>query len=455
MRSAFLALACVMLLGLGVVHPFILGLGYVWVDLFSPQYVAFSLIRALPFSMIFGVATLAAYLVMDRKCPPRVGLTLILLFILAAWVTFTCTIAVAPSHVVWKKWDWAFKAIVFGGFISFLFRSRVQIEAFLLVYIFALSGTFLSFGAKTLLGGGGYGYQLGLVTANTGLGEGSTLAVVSVSVVPLLVFLSKHSVVLPQFRGRHLLFFGLIFAALATSVGTFARAGFVALIAMFLLYWWMFPHKIRNLLVGTLIVAGLAAIASNEWYERISTTWNFQNEGSALTRIAVWEWTLDFVADRPFGGGFHAFVVNELTFVTEEGNIVTDKGRAFHSVIFEVLGEHGYPGLIIFALLILSVYMNLGRAKSLAGESPHAEWTRDLCGAVSVAITTFLVGGLFLGIAFQPMLYYYIATSVCILNFARRAGLAARSPGEEADRAGREARPSSRMVPSAGKHPAE
>jgi hypothetical protein len=154
MRSAFLALAALMLLGLGVVHPFILGLGYVWVDLFSPQAVAFSLIRALPFSMIFGAAALAAYLLTDRKCPPRVGWTLVLLFTLALWTTFTSTIAVAPSNVVWKKWDWAFKAMMFGGFIPFLFRSRVQIEAFLLVYIFALSGSLLAFGAKTILGGG-------------------------------------------------------------------------------------------------------------------------------------------------------------------------------------------------------------------------------------------------------------------------------------------------------------
>jgi probable O-glycosylation ligase (exosortase A-associated) len=444
-----------MLLGLGVVHPFILGLGYVWVDLFSPQAVAFSLIRALPFSMIFGAAALAAYLLTDRKCPPRVGWTLILLFTLALWTTFTSTIAVAPPNVVWKKWDWAFKAMMFGGFISFLFRSRVQIEAFLLVYIFALSGTLLAFGAKTILGGGGYGFQWGLLTGNTGLGEGSTLAVVAVSVVPLLLFLSKHCIVLPQFKGRHLLFLGLIFAALATSVGTFARAGFVALIAMFLLCWWKFPHKVRSLFVGALIVVGLAAIASDQWYERISTIWNFESDTSAVTRIAVWEWTLDFVWDRPLGGGFHSFVVNELTFITEDGDIITDKGRAFHSLFFEVLGEHGYPGLIIFSLLLLSVYINLARAKVLVGESPHAGWTRDLCAAISVAITTFLVGGLFVGIAFQPMLYYYIAMSVSILNFARRASLAAPSSGEKADIVGRKARAPSRMVPSAGKHPAE
>jgi probable O-glycosylation ligase (exosortase A-associated) len=279
--------------------------------------------------------------------------------------------------------------------------------------------------------------------------------VVAVSVVPLLLFLSKHCIVLPQFKGRHLLFLGLIFAALATSVGTFARAGFVALIAMFLLYWWKFPHKVRNLLVGALLVAGLTAIASDQWYERISTIWNFETDTSAVTRVAVWEWTLDFVRDRPLGGGFHSFVVNELAFITEDGDTITDKGRAFHSLFFEVLGEHGYPGLIIFSLLLLSVYGNLRKARKLTAEHANAEWTRSLCDALFVSITVYLIGGLFVGIAFQPMLYYYIGASICVLNFARRGREAAAS-NESQDRfAVSTARPRSRMAPEIKRGPAE
>ncbi|MEJ0046485.1 MAG: DUF5935 domain-containing protein [Rhodospirillales bacterium] len=57
----------------GLVAPFALGLGYVWVDTFTPQHVAYSMLSEIPVSQVMGVATLVAYLAVDRKSPPRLN----------------------------------------------------------------------------------------------------------------------------------------------------------------------------------------------------------------------------------------------------------------------------------------------------------------------------------------------------------------------------------------------
>ena len=72
-------------------------------------------------------------------------------------------------------------------------------------------------------------------------------------------------------------------------------------------------------------------------------------------------WTWDYVQDHPFGGGFEAYRQNRIQVQTVnaqtagEVQIVAaqteaDEGRAYHSAYFEMLGEQGFPGLILFLL---------------------------------------------------------------------------------------------------------
>src|SRR5258705_9798723 len=149
MRSLYLLLVYIALLGIGASAPFVLTLGYVWLDIFRPQSVAYSLLnRGVPIAMIMGAAALGAYFVFDRRSPPRVSAVTLLSLMLAVWVTLTCLWAEVPEQA-WIKWDWAFKTIVFSAFIPFVIRSRIQIEAFLLVFLLSLSANVIPFAVNT------------------------------------------------------------------------------------------------------------------------------------------------------------------------------------------------------------------------------------------------------------------------------------------------------------------
>ena len=62
-RSLYLCVIYGAFLCAGLVAPFALGLGYVWVDTFTPQSVAYSLLNEFPVSLVMAVATLVAYAV--------------------------------------------------------------------------------------------------------------------------------------------------------------------------------------------------------------------------------------------------------------------------------------------------------------------------------------------------------------------------------------------------------
>ena len=156
MSDLLVTLAFLGFLAFGLVAPFFLTLGYVWVDTFYPQYVGAGLLASVPVSFIMGAAAVGSYLLFDRRSPPKPSVTLALYLALAVWITLTSTWAVMPGPA-WVKWDVSFKTVLFAAFLPFAVRSRVQIEAFVQVLLFSTAAHLLPWGPKTLITGGGYG----------------------------------------------------------------------------------------------------------------------------------------------------------------------------------------------------------------------------------------------------------------------------------------------------------
>jgi probable O-glycosylation ligase (exosortase A-associated) len=319
------------------------------------------------------------------------------------------------------------KTVLFSAFIPFVIRSRVQIEAFLQIYLFALAIHIMPTGLKTMISGGGYGRELGLVGGNTGFGEGSTLATAAIMIVPVIVWLMKYNMLLPRLRLTQLMYIGMIVVTLACTVGTYARTGLIGMVVVGAVMWF---RSQRKMLFSLVILAGaglVGAIASDKWEERISTIKD-PTENSTLGRILVWRWTIGYVASNPFGGGFDSYLLSEITMPPAEGETdgVVIRGKAFHNSYIEVLGEHGYPGLVLFLGLILCSALSLQRTAAWAKKAEGMTWLRELAIALQTALVTLVACGMFIGIAFQPMYYYIFALSTCLTNYRFRVQAAAK-----------------------------
>lgn len=429
MQSLFLSTVFFSLMLLGVATPFAAALGFVWVDLVKPQQLAYSLIRDWPLSFIAASAALSLFFIKDRKEPPKFRGILVLIAMLAAWITITSMLSTIPQ-LAWLKWDPAFKVLVFAIFIPYAFRSRVQIEALLLVIIFSTSTIFFSAGVKTVLGGGGYSTLAIIGSGNTGLSESSTLAAVCVMLIPLIIFVMRHSVIFPKNLATKLLFIGVIATALSTVVGTGARTGLIAVGVLCIQA--LLRSKKKMLWIALFVVAGVAFktvdLSGTQWGSRMSTIEGYDKDSSALGRIAVWKWTLEYVGQHPLGGGFNAYVLNRIHTVSGDGVIDYYEpgelaGKAFHSIYFEVLGEQGIVGFAIYFSTILLALLKLRALRKKYAGASGMEWVHDLADGLTSSILVFLAGGLFVGIAHQPFVFYLLGLCVALDQYARRVEL--------------------------------
>jgi putative inorganic carbon (hco3(-)) transporter len=416
LRTLFILVIFLSFFVVGAVAPFILTLGYIWVDTFRPQDVAWFLLNQLPVAQLVGFAAVAGYVLLDRRSPPRFTFATLLVLLLAAWVTMTMLWAEMPA-AGWSKWDWAFKSVLFSAFIPWVIRSRVQIEAFVQIYVLSLAANFIPFAAKVLISGGGYGQNLGLQAGNANLAEGELLSAVVLMAIPLALYLGRHTQLLPRTRLVQIGYTALAGFALLTALGTYERSALVGMVGLGGYMLFRSRHKVAFGLCLAVIGVAIVVFMSTEWSDRIATVNNVAGDSSAMARLLVWEWTFKYALANPFGGGFNAFVINRLEFPS--GTV--EYGRAYQSIYFEMLGAHGWVGLGLFLGVTTSSFVGLWRLARRTRTIPHLAWCADLSDALQAGMVVFLTAGAFVDIAFQPELWYFIALSISLREYVRRA----------------------------------
>ena len=132
--------------------------------------------------------------------------------------------------------------------------------------------------------------------------------------IPLILWFTRYGTIFPPDWRVKTFGYLLIFACLLMPIGTQARTGLlcVGLLAVLMLR----DVKRRMVYIGGAAALALVAVPflPTAFSERMGTIRTYKADASASTRIAVWQWTLDYVKDHPFGGGFEAYRQNEIKY---------------------------------------------------------------------------------------------------------------------------------------------
>jgi probable O-glycosylation ligase (exosortase A-associated) len=421
---------------LGFARPFLFVLTYAYIDIVSPQRLTYVLLNSVPISMIAVVLALGGWLAVDDKKNLSVAPRQWMILALLGYCAWTTVHADFPLEAL-SKWEWVWKALAFAFFLPFTLRTRLRIEALLLFMTLSAASIIIVGGIKTAAGGGGYGSLNLMIDNNSGLYEGSTISTVAICIIPLILWFTKHGTIFkPDWKVKTFCY-ALVFACCLIPVGTSTRTGLlcIALLAVLSLR----AVKRPLLYVGAVAALGVMAVPflPSSFTERMGTIKNYKGDSSASTRVAVWNWTMDYVKTHPMGGGFEAYRQNKFQYekveAVGEGNNVTlktsvekDQARAYHSAYFEMLGEQGWFGLALWLVINLAglFRMEVLRQRYKKAEGEDA-WIAPLAGALQSGHIVYLLGAAFIAIAFQPFVYMLIGAQIALDSYCAKKRAAA------------------------------
>ena len=209
-----------------------------------------------------------------------------------------------------------------------------------------------------------------------------------------------------------------MFLCALSILGSWSRGALLGGAAMFFVLWLKTRNKwLSGAAIAVALVAFLAFLPG-EWFDRMSTIKDYRADQSAQGRLNAWGFAINLANDRPLvGGGFRAFTPE----LFQKYAPTPDDFHDAHSIYFEVLGEQGYVGLLLFLALALTAFRTCMRIRSKAAGRQDLAWASELASMIQVSLVGFSVGGAFLGLAYFDLPYSLMALVVLTNAYVDRA----------------------------------
>ena len=417
--------------GLLAMLPFTIGRPHVgallwcWTAMLVPNAFVYGFAAPIRFNMIAVLVTLTVWVLSKEPLRVPMNRMMVLLIILGIHGTLSAFYEIGPEGLAWEQWERFIKVIAFAVVVGALFNSQHRIEA--LIYAIVLSVGFhgVEEGLKFIMTGGGHR----IVGPGTSiLSDNNHFALGMLCTLPLIFFLYQRA----SYRVLRIGLLGSAVIICFTVVGTFSRGGLIGLLAIAL---WGFFHsarKARYLAMAIPVAILLVSFAPDSWFDRVQTISEADKDSSFMGRVIAWKQSTLIALDHPIlGGGFHAvqdFSVwtrysqtrfHDLDFIPTDAPD-PDSARAAHSIYFQVLGDLGFVGLILFGLIALNAWKNTIVVVSKAKGRPGLEWAQQLAQCIQYSFVAYFVAGAALSMAYFEFMYILFALSAAVRTIVDR-----------------------------------
>ena len=291
-----------------------------------------------------------------------------------------------------------------------LINSRKQVEWLIWTIVFSVGFFGVKGGIFTILTGGAsrvYG------PPGTGfMSDNNAISIALVMVIPLMYFLRT---IANSKWVKHGLLAAMGLSTMAVF-GSQSRGAFLAILVMMLFLW---IKSSKKLFLGVLMVALLPVAIGfmpDTWTERMRTIETYEEDSSAMGRINAWAMAFNLANDRPLvGGGFEIY--NAKTFAKYAPD-PTDV-HAAHSIYFQILGEHGYVGLVLFLSIGFVAWATARRIIKISRSNPDLAWAASFAGAIQVSLLGYAAGGAFVNIGYWEIQYYLIMALMVVYSLIK------------------------------------
>ncbi|QBG36339.1 putative O-glycosylation ligase, exosortase A system-associated [Litorilituus sediminis] len=396
--------------------PFIGVAAWAWITLAFPAGWAWGFSTNFRMNFSIAILTFVGYVFMKNKPKFRLDTTSFLLVIL--WLCALISTMTSQSLLIdfaWGKFSDFSKVLLFYLAIILIVSKKVHIDTIIWSVVLSVSSFAAMEAVKFLLSFGGHrvaGFQGHII------GDRNDLAVAINMSIPLILYLVGQT--------KHKMLRSGLMALAALNVlaiiGSYSRGGFVGLV---ILAGYFFLKSNRKFVwsIAILITLGIAsAFVPSQWAERMNTVSTASTQdNSFIGRIWAWKISVKIANDNFFGNSFLA-TQDPIAWhqyreeIDNFGPIATPPipeeqfAKAAHSIYFQVLGDIGYIGLVLYLWVLYLFYRRLNRLVKKAKQL-NIEWCEHLARMMSISLVGFAITGANVSLAYFDLIYVLIAMS--------------------------------------------
>jgi len=408
------------MLPMAFMNGFVAFLMWVYMTLLAPHGYLYGFMIDFRYTFVFAVLSLGA-LVLGRVKDRGYFLVdklMVLLLLFITHVLLSAVINMNSNPMVEYRLEYFIKGMALAVAAPFFINSRWRIHMVLIVLVAGLGFHGIQNGLKMISSGGTH--IVSGIPRST-LADNNLFAVGMVMLLPLTLYLARYSASRLA-KWAALGVFGLCVMAV---LGSNSRGGFLALAILGVWYWITSPRKLISTLFVAIVAITVMQVAPDRWFDRMETIKNADQDMSFIGRVAAWKVSVNIANDNPvFGAGFDATQVKWIWDKYKQASNFIDVNipegiayKAAHSNYFQVLGDLGYVGLLLFLALLAAAFVTRWQIKSLATKTPGDNaWSVDLATAINLSLVAFIAGGAGVSLAYFELAHLLIV----ILAIIRR-----------------------------------
>ena len=412
-------------LGMLVILPFILytsfkrpfiALGlWLWSSAISLNGLVYGMAGSIPFAKLFAGVTILSFFISKERSVLKIealSFFIILFYISATISNFFC---IGDPVLAWERWGVFSKILLFYFFAVAIVNKKNHFDLLAWILIISIGALSSKEGVKFLISGGSHriGYLAGIT------GDNNFFGVMIVTVIPLAcyIFTQTHHKILKV---------GVLAVILFMILGifsTFSRGAFLGLAVFAITFWKSSDKKILWLIALIVIVFSLNNLMPETWLSRMDTVESADQDSSFMGRVVAWKIATLIAIDNFWGGGFKA--VENLLVWQYYGEqfykldfIVSPDAfpffKATHSIYFQVLSNHGFIGLLLFLMMLLTAYIKALKTTSRAKKHDLDSWVIMLSKMLKLSLVTYCVSGAAVNVAYFDFLYAILAMIVAL-----------------------------------------
>jgi putative inorganic carbon (hco3(-)) transporter len=387
------------------VRPFYGILLWTIVAFLNPQSFIWGDAGQFPWAMAVALPTLVGFLLFSRGWGGVRSRETLFVAILWVWFTITTFASTSSSEFIhhapdtWYKWSFVSKILLMALVTVCLVNTFERLR----LLVIAIAGSFGFFVAKAfpflILTGGTsrvYGPENSMVADNNDFGLALNMT------LPLFYFLAQSE----NNRWLRRIWGALFVMTIPAIFFTYSRGALVGMLAVFVVLLVFAPLKQRLALLPIVALAVLIALifAPDSWKHRMDPNREDAIDTSAQARLDSWAYARALAADHPiFGGGFDTFTPELFARYAPDA-----RPRGPHSVYFQLLAEHGFPGLFLYLSMVLSCFVT-GRRLAVEARRRGDHQLQQYANMFQVSFVGFLASGLFLGRAYFDYVFTLVA----------------------------------------------